>query len=139
MLPQPPTFRSHRWLVRLLLGMLLLYAAFILWPAFESGLATFEGDPKFDWHQPYDVWYLREAVTSPGLLDWAGAIAALASIPAAFFAVPLGVIALASTRALWGELPSRARLISCATGLLAIAIPLLTIHAAGQFLRYLTD
>jgi hypothetical protein len=131
----------HQGLLVLTLGLLVLYGALILWPAYESGLAWFTGDPKgAEEFEGYHVWYIREGPIDPALFDFMTfAIVLSAMLASRYVLIPLGIVLAISLCWWWPEIHARKRWLSITASLMAFTVPPLTWTAANQFMRWLLD
>jgi hypothetical protein len=125
----------------LVLGVLLLYSALIVWPAYESGVASFAGNPnKEPEFSDYHVWYLHNSLMSHTLSDYMLVLIMGGMLLAAWYILlPLGIVMMISLSSRWRELQRTARWTSLVVGVLAIAVPLLTWRASHQFWLWFID
>jgi hypothetical protein len=130
----------HQGLLILALGLLVLYGALILWPAYESGLAWYTADPKgSEEFETYHAWYSRQ-VLDPTLFDIMTFVLVLATVFASWYLLlPLGIALAISMCWRWSEMNARGRWITVGASVMAIAVPPLTWIASHQFMRWFID
>lgn len=135
-----PAARRAGSLRLVLLTSVLLYAAFILWPAYTSGLATFTGSPKLEWDRPVPLWYAPAA--DPSFTPWS--VPLLAFVLGLGFFAPL-VIGVASvllfsvSLSQWLALTRAARVRALAVSFGSWALLAITYVASSQFMRWVID
>jgi hypothetical protein len=131
----------HQGLLVLTLGLLVLYSAFILWPAYESGLAWFTGHPKgAEEFEGYHVWYIRQGQMDTALFDVILFVIVLGTkLASQYILIPLGIALAVSLCWWWPEIDVPIRWSTVAASLITIAVPLLTWTAANQFMIWLID
>ncbi len=129
------------------IGILILYGALILWPAYDSGLAWFDADPKgaSDYYdvpwEGYHVWYMRQGIQELNLLDRLTLSTLVGTMLASwYYLLPLGAITLALLSRTEPQLEyPRERRIIMYVGLLMTVVPVLTWTASHQFMRWFFD
>jgi hypothetical protein len=128
--------------IRILLSIIaivgLSYLVLILWPAYTSGLAFFDGDPKFDWDSTFKLWYLPENGLRPLLwpvLIYTIFISIFVPVVLLIGGCALGVSMMKSWQKGRILLQSSLLLLS----IISITVPPMTWHAASQFRRWLID
>jgi hypothetical protein len=131
----------HQGLLVLTLGLLVLYGAFILWPAYHSGLAWFTGNPKgAEEFESYHVWYRRQGQIDPALFDLILFLVVLGTkLASQYVLIPLSIALALSLCWWWPEIDEETRWSTVAVILITIAVPLMTRTAANQFMIWLID
>ena len=133
--------RLHGSLLVLVLGILLLYSAFILWPAYESGLASFAGNPnKAEEFASYHLWYIHEMPMDHTIADYMAVLIMMGTLLATWYILlPLGIVLIINLDSEWRGLQWHARWATLGVSVLAIAVPLLTWRASHQFWLWFID
>jgi hypothetical protein len=123
------------------IGILLLYGAFIVWPAYESGLAWYVGDPnKSVVFEDYHVWYIHQYPMDATLFDFISPLLVMATLFASWYILlPLGILLMIIAGRRWSQMQAHERWGSMAISVLAMVVPLVTWTASHQFWRWFID
>jgi hypothetical protein len=122
--------RLYRSTLMLSTGILLLFAAFIFWPAYHSGMDWSMGEPNrvgegWSYYKPWYVaameWSQSEVLASALWFTLSHALVATW-----YTLIPLGLTTLALLHSLWPQLDTHERWASISLSLLALVVPVLT-------------
>jgi len=135
LLSKPATFAPLPFLLwRILSILFILYCVFVLYPSYASGLATFDGDPKWDWEGPIGVPYLEGSF---GFFFFVPAI--LTYLFARSSLIPLALLLLLRCVYKPRMLVLRERWLYLGTSIIIIGVVVGTWQAGPPFFRWLAD
>jgi hypothetical protein len=131
----------HRVTLVLSSAILVVYVAFILWPAYDSGIDWSMGYPNRVGEGPfYTPWYEVLMEWGPGPFAWVLYFTLLGSFLAAWYILmPLGLLTLGLLRQRWPHLNPQERWVSISLSLLTIVVPAVTWTRSHKFLVWLFE